>query len=114
MLTTIDPDCKTDVIFNTLSLAFPLIGYHANIWWLDPVGAGLLSLYIIFDWSSTCFENVVRLTGIGVDDATLKKIIYLTWRFSPVVKGYKSVKAYHAGDGVWCEVDLLYGFHLGT
>lgn len=31
-------DCKTDVIFNTLSLLFPLIGEKANIWWLD-VGA---------------------------------------------------------------------------
>lgn len=43
-------DCKTDVIFNTLSLLFPLIGYYAGAWWLDPVGAGLLSLFIIYDW----------------------------------------------------------------
>ncbi|KAH8667044.1 hypothetical protein BX600DRAFT_463061 [Xylariales sp. PMI_506] len=28
-------DCKTDVIFNTLSLLFPFIGMKANIWWLD-------------------------------------------------------------------------------
>jgi divalent metal cation (Fe/Co/Zn/Cd) transporter len=34
-------DCKTDMIFNTLSLLFPLIGRSANIWWLDPPGAGL-------------------------------------------------------------------------
>lgn len=39
-------DCKTDVIFNTLSLLFPFIGQKAGIWWLDPVGAGLLSLHI--------------------------------------------------------------------
>lgn len=50
---------------------------------------------------------MIRLTGIGVDQKILKKILYLAWRFSPVVKGYKSVKAYHAGDGVWCEVDIL-------
>jgi divalent metal cation (Fe/Co/Zn/Cd) transporter len=31
-------DCKTDVIFNTLSLLFPLIGEKANIWWLDVSG----------------------------------------------------------------------------
>ena len=24
-----------------------------------------------------------------------------------MVDGYKSVTAYHAGDGVWCEIDLL-------
>lgn len=28
-------DCKTDVIFNTLSLLFPFIGAKAGIWWLD-------------------------------------------------------------------------------
>lgn len=28
-------DCKTDVIFNTLSLLFPFIGQVANVWWLD-------------------------------------------------------------------------------
>jgi len=100
-------DCKTDVIFNTLSLLFPFIGHQFNIWWLDPVGAGILSLYIIYDWSSTCLENALRLTGIGVDDEILSKLMYLAWRFTPIVDGFKSISAYHAGDGIWCEVDLL-------
>ena len=100
-------DCKTDVFFNSLSLAFPFIGHQFDIWWLDPVGAGILSLYILFDWSHTALQNVSRLTGIGVDDSTLKKLLYLSWRFSPVVDSYKSITAYHAGDGIWCEVDLL-------
>lgn len=100
-------DCKTDVIFNTLSLLFPLIGYHANVWWLDPVGAALLSLFIIYDWGHTCFENVTRLSGEAADDHTLKKLIYLAYRFAPVVKGFKNITAYHAGDGVWVEFDVL-------
>lgn len=100
-------DCKTDVVFNTLSLLFPFIGARTGTWWLDPVGAGLLSLFIIYDWSSTLLENVAQLTGIGVSDETLKKLVYLAWRFSPIVDAYKSITAYHAGEGVWCEVDLL-------
>ncbi|KAF7539255.1 hypothetical protein G7Z17_g12460 [Cylindrodendrum hubeiense] len=100
-------DCKTDVIFNTLSLLFPLIGYKANIWWLDSAGAGLLSLFIIYDWGHTCFGNVVRLSGEAADDHTLKKLIYLAYRFAPIVAGFKNVTAYHAGDGVWVEFDVL-------
>ncbi|KAK7413765.1 hypothetical protein QQX98_007332 [Neonectria punicea] len=100
-------DCKTDVIFNTLSLLFPVVGYRANIWWLDSVGAGLLSLFIIYDWGHTCFENVVRLSGEAANDHTLKKLIYLAYRFAPVVAGFKNVTAYHAGDGVWVEFDVL-------
>lgn len=100
-------DCKTDVYFNTLSLLFPLIGYHTGTWWLDPVGAGLLSLYIIYDWAGTCFENVTRLSGQAADPALQKKLMYLAYRFSPVVDGFKSITSYHAGDGVWVEYDVL-------
>lgn len=100
-------DCKTDVIFNTLSLLFPFIGYKANVWWLDPVGAGLLSLFIIYDWGETCFENVTRLSGQACNDQLTKKLMYLAYRFSPVVDGFKSVTAYHAGDGIWVEFDIL-------
>ncbi|KAF2205798.1 hypothetical protein GQ43DRAFT_496220, partial [Delitschia confertaspora ATCC 74209] len=100
-------DCKTDVYFNTLSLLFPLIGHKLNIWLLDPVGAALLSLFIIYDWGSTCLANVTRLSGEAADDRTVRKMLFMAWRFSPLVSGYKSLKAYHAGDGVWVEVDIL-------
>ena len=100
-------DCKTDVTFNTLSLLFPLIGKSAGIWWLDPAGAALLSLYIIYDWADTCLENVTRLCGSAVDEPLQKKLTYLAYRFAPVVTGFKAITAYHAGDGVWAEYDVL-------
>ncbi|EMC96268.1 hypothetical protein BAUCODRAFT_33618 [Baudoinia panamericana UAMH 10762] len=100
-------DCKTDVIFNTLSLLFPFIGAKANVWWLDPVGAGLLSLFIIYDWGETCFENVTRLSGQAASEKLQKKLLYLAYRFSPVVDGFKNVTSYHAGDGIWVEYDIL-------
>lgn len=100
-------DCKTDVYFNTLSLLFPLIGKQAGVWWLDPLGAALLSLYIIYDWADTCLENVTRLCGSAAEMHLDKKLTYLAYRFAPVVKGFKSIKAYHAGDGVWVEYDVL-------
>jgi cation diffusion facilitator family transporter len=101
-------DCKTDVIFNTISLLFPFVGAKAHIWWLDPAGAGLLSLFIIYDWSATCFENVTRLSGQAAPSNLQKKLLYLAYRFSPVVEGIKSLTAYHAGDGIWVEFDLLF------
>lgn len=100
-------DCQTDVYFNTLSLLFPLIGKQFGIWWLDPTGAAILSLFIIWDWAGTAFENVTRLSGQAVDDELFRKLIYLAWRFAPIVEGFKNMKAYHAGDGVWVEVDIL-------
>ncbi|KAK4136004.1 hypothetical protein BT67DRAFT_375904 [Trichocladium antarcticum] len=100
-------DCKTDVYFNIASLLFPLIGVAADVWWLDPVGASLLALFVTVDWTETCIRNVSRLTGSNVGDALQKKLMYLAFRFSPVVEGFKSLTAYHAGDGVWVELDIL-------
>ncbi|KAI5247282.1 hypothetical protein E4T47_02619 [Aureobasidium subglaciale] len=100
-------DCKTDVVFNTLSLLFPFIGYKANLWWLDPAGAGVLSLFIIYDWAGTCFENITRLSGQAADEQLQKKLLYLCYRFSPVVDGFKSITSYHAGDGIWVEIDII-------
>lgn len=100
-------DCKTDVIFNTLSLLFPLIGKAAHIWWLDPLGAALLSLFIIYDWADTAMENVTRLCGTSAELDLQKKLTFLAYRFSPLVRGFKAITAYHAGDGVWVEYDII-------
>ncbi|KAF1933526.1 uncharacterized protein M421DRAFT_199459 [Didymella exigua CBS 183.55] len=100
-------DCKTDVYFNTLSLLFPLIGHQVGVWWLDPVGASILSLFIIYDWAGTCLENITRLTGEAASDRVERKLMFMAYRFEPLVEGFKSIKAYHAGDGVCVEVDIL-------
>lgn len=55
----------------------------------------------------TCFENVTRLSGQAADERLQTKLLYLAYRFSPVVSGFKSVTSYHAGDGVWVEIDIL-------
>lgn len=101
-------DCKTDVVFNTMSLFFPLLGHQVNVWWLDPAGAGILSLFIIYDWTATSFENVTRLSGSAVSEAVEQKLTFLAYRFAPVVDGIKSITAYHAGDKVWAEYDILF------
>ncbi|KAF7510395.1 hypothetical protein GJ744_006674 [Endocarpon pusillum] len=100
-------DCKTDVVFNTLSLLFPLLGHRLSVWWLDPVGAAILSLFIIYDWTATSLENVTRLSGSAVSKAIQQKLTFLAYRFAPVVDGIKSITAYHAGDKAWVEYDIL-------
>ena len=52
-------------------------------------------------------ENVTRLSGSAVDDRLLKKITFMAWRFAPVVSAYKTITAYHAGDGIWVEIDIM-------
>jgi divalent metal cation (Fe/Co/Zn/Cd) transporter len=66
-----------------------------------------LSLFIIYDWGETCFANMTRLSGEAASARTQQKLMYLAYRFAPVVQGFKNVTAYHCGDGVWVEYDLL-------
>jgi hypothetical protein len=61
----------------------------------------------MFDWGHTCLKHIDHLGGASVDETSLRKLMYLAWRFSPVVDAYKNIKAYHAGDGMWVECDLL-------
>lgn len=55
----------TDVIFNTGSILFPIVGYFAKIWWLDALGGLLLSLVVIVNWSGTSMHHVRNLTGFS-------------------------------------------------
>ena len=63
--------------------------------------------FLFMNRAETCIENISRLMGSNVEDALQKKLMYLAYRFSPVVAGYKTMTAYHAGDGVWVELDVL-------
>ncbi|KAI9271392.1 hypothetical protein BY458DRAFT_509345 [Sporodiniella umbellata] len=43
-------DHENDVVFTIASTLFPLVGNYFGWNWLDPVGAILLSVYIIHEW----------------------------------------------------------------
>lgn len=95
-----------------MSLLFPLIGAHLPYPvgpCLDPVGALLLSLFIIYDWGHTCLATILALTGIEASERTWSRALYLAYRFSVVeaVNGFKSIRSYRAGDGAWVEVDMM-------
>ena len=50
---------------------------------------------------------MVRLTGEAANDRTERKLTFMAYRFESLVEGFKSIKAYHAGDGVCVEIDVL-------
>jgi divalent metal cation (Fe/Co/Zn/Cd) transporter len=54
---------------------------------------------------------VIRLSGSSVEDRLLQKIIFVAYRFESLVIGIKNVVAYHAGDGIWVEIDILLDPH---
>ncbi|KAI5954203.1 hypothetical protein KGF54_001978 [Candida jiufengensis] len=101
-------DAMTDVVFNTVSLLMPWIGHAFDIWWLDPLGALSLSIYIIANWGITAIEHINNLTGAVADQLDYKIILYLCMRFAEPIKQITALKVYHVGDNLQVEVDLVF------
>ncbi|KAH6648306.1 cation efflux family protein [Truncatella angustata] len=100
-------DAMTDVIFNTGSILFPIVGYYAKIWWLDALGGLLLSLVVIFNWSETSLEHIKNLSGFSATADQRNVLLYLTMRFAKTIRQIQGLQAYHAGDKLNVEVDIV-------
>ncbi|CAI6333774.1 unnamed protein product [Periconia digitata] len=100
-------DAETDVVFNIFSIIFPLVGFYAKIWWLDPLGGLLLSLYVIINWSRTSATHIRNLAGAAATADERNILLYLTMRFAKSIKQIQGLEAYHAGDKLNVEVDIV-------
>jgi len=100
-------DALTDIIFNTGSILFPIVGFYANIWWLDALGGLILSLVVIYQWSQTTMEHIKNLSGFSATADQRNTLLYLTMRFAKTIKQIQGLQAYHSGDKLNVEVDIV-------
>ncbi|GIC88919.1 cation diffusion facilitator family transporter [Aspergillus udagawae] len=100
-------DAMTDVVFNFFSILFPLVGFFAKWWFVDPLGGLLLSVYIIWNWSGTAAEHIRHLTGAAASPTDHSVLLYMTMRFSEIITKIQDLKAYYAGDHLNVEVDIV-------
>ncbi|KAH8174056.1 cation efflux family protein [Sarocladium implicatum] len=105
-------DAKTDVIFNAGSILFPIIGYYGRVWWLDALGGLLLSFVVIFNWSETSAHHVRNLTGFSAQPDERNLLLYLTMRFATSIRQIQNLRAYHAGDKLFVEADIVLPAHM--
>ena len=104
-------DAKTDVVFNIFSIIFPLIGFYAKLWWLDPLGGILLSFWVIFNWAQTSSTHIRNLTGAAASADERNILLYLTMRFAKCIRKIQGLQAYHSGDKLNVEVDIVLDEH---
>ncbi|KIW96637.1 uncharacterized protein Z519_02028 [Cladophialophora bantiana CBS 173.52] len=100
-------DAATDVVFNTFSIIFPLVGFYFQIWWLDALGGLLLSFYVIFNWTRTSVEHVRNLCGVSATADQRNVLLYLAMRFAKPIRYIQGLQAYHTGDKLNVEVDIV-------
>ncbi|GAW14532.1 hypothetical protein ANO14919_039350 [Xylariales sp. No.14919] len=100
-------DAMTDVIFNTGSILFPILGFYLGIWWLDALGGLLLSLVVIKNWSGTSLQHIKNLSGFSATADQRNILLYLTMRFAKTIRQIQGIQAYHSGDKLIAEIDII-------
>lgn len=81
------------------------------MWFLDPLGGLLLSTYIIWNWGSTTIEHIRKLTGAAASPDDRNVLLYMTMRFAKLIEKIQGLEAYHAGDKLVTEVDIVLDEH---
>lgn len=83
------------------------MGSYAKLWWLDAVGGILLSVYVITSWGATATGHIQNLSGQAATAEERNILLYLTMRFAKSIKQVQGLQAYHNGDKLLCEVDII-------
>ena len=84
-----------------------IVGFYGRVWWLDATGGLLLSLVVVFNWSQTSAHHVRNLTGFSAQPDERNLLLYLTMRFATAIRQIQNLRAYHAGDKLFVEVDIV-------
>lgn len=66
-----------------------------------------MSLVVVLTWSQTSAHHVRNLTGFGAEPDERNLLLYLTMRFATAIRKIQNLRAYHAGDKLFVEVDIV-------
>ncbi|CAG8511086.1 hypothetical protein RhiirA5_472144 [Rhizophagus irregularis] len=105
-------DHRNDLFVNSIGLAMSLLSRHIK-WWMDPVGAIVVALLILRSWTSTAYGNYhfikfqLLIVGKSADSGFLNRVTYIALTHHPKVLQVDTCKAYHAGNNLFVEVDIV-------
>jgi divalent metal cation (Fe/Co/Zn/Cd) transporter len=69
-------DHRNDLLINGTGLMFSLLGSKLR-WWIDPMGAIVISCLITFLWLRTAYSEFQLLIGVSADTNMLQLITYI-------------------------------------
>lgn len=94
-----------DVITNAVSLISTVMG-QKMVWWVDPVGAILIALYTIVNWSNMMLENAESLVGLAATPDFLSKLTYIAFNHDERIQRIDTVRAWTLGEEYVVEIDV--------
>ncbi|KAI9706294.1 MAG: hypothetical protein M1820_004869 [Bogoriella megaspora] len=99
-------DHRNDLAVNIFGLVMSIVG-DRFVWWLDPFGSICIALLILVSWVSTAFEHVWLLVGKTAPKEFVNKVVYLAVTHDNRILKVDTVRAYHAGQRFYVELDII-------
>jgi cation diffusion facilitator family transporter len=100
-------DHHNDLFINGFGILTSVGGSKIS-WWIDPMGAILLSCLILSLWLHTAIGEFKLLIGETAEPATLNQITYIAMTHDvDVIRAIDTVWAYHSGPRLIIEVDIV-------
>ena len=99
-------DHRNDLLINGFGIMTSVLGSRIR-WWIDPMGAIILSVLIACLWGRTAWGEFQLLIGVSADTSFLQHITYVSMTHSPLVRSLDTVRAWHSGPRVIVEVDIV-------
>lgn len=99
-------DHRNDLFINGFGILTSVGGSKLR-WWIDPMGAIVLSCLISVLWMHTAYSEFQLLIGITADTETQQLITYISMTHSDKIKAIDTVRAWHSGPRLVVEVDVV-------
>ncbi|XP_069140437.1 uncharacterized protein [Argopecten irradians] len=108
-------DHRNDVVSNSFAIIFGYLGStqllnktgEYGLVYMDPIGAMIISIYIIFSWCVTGYTQIKHLTGHTAKPDFLKKLTWICVNHHHKVRFVDTVRAFHFGSNFLVEVDIV-------
>jgi len=96
-------DCLSNAV---AAIALLCTFSNERLWILDPLGAIVISLYIIYSWFSTGKEQIEQLTGKAAPSEFIEELYETANNFDPKME-VDVVRAYHFGPKFLVELEVV-------
>ncbi|KAI8962195.1 cation efflux family-domain-containing protein [Daldinia sp. FL1419] len=99
-------DHRNDLLINGFGV-LTSVGGSKLTWWIDPMGAIIISLVISYAWLYQAFKEFMTLVGRAADIDVHRLITYVCLTYSDAILGIDTVRVYHSGPKLIAEIDIV-------
>ncbi|KAJ6512084.1 cation efflux family-domain-containing protein [Mycena vitilis] len=99
-------DHRNDLFINGFGILTSSAGAKL-LWWIDPLGALLISLALVVVWGRTLHRQYLLLAGVAAPMEFQQLVIYKAMMYADGIKQIDSCTVYHAGPDYIVELDIV-------